>query len=280
MSSDAARLEALGEPDVRFVWRRHELTVPRALEDWPLDLIRAGRYVDAVAELLNGQTAPVPLYRDLVSLSDAMAAAVGVERLPETKPLPERYFGAYVFGAVPQLLDYLDNNEDDIASDLKTFRNVDYLDRWRGDLTLRQIWVYVRRLPPTSALAIARNGGHELWTKQSILTAQVWEQIARQPYVGRPLTVEEVEQALAKKRANEARMSQLAEKEDYYSPEASRARLEAARARKAARAAGAVATGGISPAPAGEDAPPPAAMSAMDKAMAARRRELQSRKAG
>lgn len=268
---DAARLEALGEPEVGLVWRGHRLTIPRALEDWPLDLIRAGRSVDAVAQLLNGQTAPAPLYGDLVSLSDAMAAAVGVERLPETKPLPEKFFGAYVFGAVPLLLDYLDNNEDDIASDLRRFWNVDYADRWRGGLTLRQIWTYIRRSQPTSALAVARNGGRELWTKQSILLAQVWEQIARRVYVGRPMTAEEIAAALEEKRKNDEQMADLKSKQDYYSPEASRTRMEAARARRAA---------GANPAAPQSSPPteglPSTVLSAMDKAMATRRREIDS----
>lgn len=273
MSSDAARLEAIGEPEVRFRWRGHALTIPRALEDWPLDLIRRGMFVDAAAQLLNGQTAPVPLYGDLISLSDAMAGACGVSRLPESKPLPDRYFGIHAFGAVPFLLDVLDSHEDDIASDLKTFRGVDYLDRWRGDLTLRQIWVYIRRLPPTSALAIARNGGHELWTKQAILTAQVWERLAGRVYTGRPMTREEIEEVTAAKKANEAQMSSLADKQDYYSPEASRARLEAARAKKAAGAAAAT------PAAAARGNETPAlAISALDKAVANRRAEMDRRR--
>lgn len=268
---DAARLEAIGDPEAGIVWRGHALTIPRALEDWPLDAIRAGRYVDAVEELLAGQTAPVPHYGDLVDLSDAMAAAVGVERLPETKPLPRKLFGAHIFGAVPLLLDYLDHNEDDVASDLRRFWHVDYADRWRGGLTLRQIWTYIRRSQPTSALALARNGGHELWTKQSILLAQVWEQISRQVYVGRPLTVEEVAQAVAKKQADEQQMSKLADKQDYYSPEATRARMEAARAARESLAA---------PQPAGADSVPSPAMAALDKAVAARRRDITNRKAG
>lgn len=277
MSSDAARLEALGEPHARFRWRTHELIIPRPLEDWPLDLIRAGRHVDAIAALLDGQTAPVPLYGDAVSLADAMAAAVGVSRLPESKPLPAKYFGAQIFGAVPLLLYLLDEFEDDIASDLRRFWQVDYADRWRGGLTLRQIWTYIRRSQPTSALAVARNGGHELWTKQAILVAQVWEQITRKVYVGRPMTREEIAQAMAKQRENEATMADLAAKQDYYSPEASRARLDAARARKAAAAVAAA------PAAAGRAVePPPAAVSALDKAMASRRREITHtpRKAG
>lgn len=278
MTSDAARLEALGEPDVRFTWRGHALTIPRAIEDWPIELIRNGLFVDAAGALLDGQTAPVPLYGDLISLSDAMAEAAGVSRLPETKPLPDKYFGIHAFGAVPTLLDLLDRHEDDIASDLRTFRGVDYLDRWRGGLTLRQIWIYIRRLPPTSALAVARNGGHEVWTKQAILTAQVWERLSGKAYVGRPMTREEMDDAVAQKRANDEQMTKLADKEDYYSPEASRARAEAAAAKKAALASGIAAA----PAAAGRGNEAPAlAISALDKAMANRRREIDpQRKAG
>lgn len=295
MSSDAARLEALGEPHVRFRWRNHDLTIPRALEDWPLDLIRNGQYVDAVLALLDGQTAPIPLYGDVVSLSDAMAAAVGVERLPESKPrdriewpdnidgdeIPPRtkflaVFAADLFGAVPILLALLDMHEDDIAADLKTFRNVDYLDRWRGGLTLRQIWIYIRRIPPDSALAVARNGGHELWTKQTVVLAQLWELLARQPYFGRPAAREELEAVAAKRAEQQQQMDKLAGKEDYWSPEASQARAQE-KARKAAHAAATAAAAG-----APQTEPPPTALSALDKAMAARRREINNtpRKAG
>lgn len=262
MPSDAARLEALNEPEARFVWRGHPLTIPRALEDWPLDLIRGGQHVDAAVELLNGQTAPVPLYGDLVDLSVAMATAVGVELLPESKKRTP-----VIFGAIPLLLNLIDAYEDDIAADLKRFYGVEYADRWRGDLTLRQIWTYIRRSDPKSALAIATNGGHELWTKQSIITAQVWEQIARKTYAGRPLTREEIATALAAQRENEQKMAKLKAKEDYYSPEATRARMQAA-----AAAAGA---------PSAHE-PPAAALSALDKAVASRRRELTQtpRKAG
>lgn len=103
MTSDAARLEALGEPDVRLVWRSHELRIPRAVEDWPLELIRDGCTVDAVLTLLDGQTAPIPLWGDFVSLADAMAAAVGVTHLPESDVKDG------VLGAVPFLLALLDN---------------------------------------------------------------------------------------------------------------------------------------------------------------------------
>lgn len=268
--SSAARLEALNEPEVRFVWRSHELRIPRAVEDWPLELIRAGLYVDAVFELLGDQTAPIPLYGDLVSLSDAMADAVGVSRLPETPALPESQFGTHIFGAVPLLLALLDRFEDDIAADLMERFGVDYRDRWRGDLTLRQIWTYVRRSKPDSALAVATNGGHEGWTKLSVITAQVWERLSGKVYAGRPMSKEEVDAALAAKRELERQNNKLKSKADEYSPEASQARREAWLAQKAARAGSGAA----------QDVPPDA-MSAAEKAIANRRREISgNRKAG
>jgi hypothetical protein len=182
-----------------------------------------------------------------------------------------------VFGAVPLLLQLLDEYPDDIACDLRTFRGVDYSDRYRGALSLRQIWVYIRRLPPDSALAIARNGGNELWTKHTVLLAQLWERLAGQVYVGRPMTREEIVAATAKRAAAEADLGRLAAKQDYYSPEVTRARIEAATARKAAVASG------LASAPAAAErtgAVPPAALSALDKAVAARRREITARKAG
>lgn len=295
MSNEAARLEALGEPVVRFRWRGHDLAIPRPLESWPLDTIRAGEYVDAVAILLDGQTAPVPLYRDLVSLSDAMAAAVGVERLPESPPRDDkirpikqssnrtgktrkaagrksRYsdpllrVDRHILGAVPTLLGLLDAYEDDIASDLKRFWNVDYADRWRGALTLRQIWTYIRRSQPNSSLAVAQNGGNELWTKQAVITAQVWERLAGKPYTGRPMTQDEIDAALADLKAKRERMDTLAAKQDQYGPEASQARRAAWEAKKAARAAGG--------APPADIEPPASAMAALDKAMANRQRDI------
>ena len=263
MSSDAVRLEALGEPIAEFTWRGHHLSIPRAVEDWPLDLITAGRVVDAVLVLLDGQTAPIPRYGDACDLSDAMAAACGISRLPEAKSQP----GVDHFGAVPLLLWLLDEHEDDVACDLRTLRGVDYRDRWRGDLTLREIWVMIRRVPPTSALAIARNGGRAPWTREAIVTAQVWEQLARQVYVGRPMTGEEIDAVLARKAEDDKKVADLKDREAHWSPAAARARKAAAAAESAA-------------APQGDGpALPPHVAAVIDKAVAARTREISHRKA-
>lgn len=199
MPSDAARLEALGDPEAPLEFRGHTVIIPRAVENWPLDAIRLaaarrqlGRpLIFAVEALLAGQSVGrLACMDDYVELSHRMADAVGVSPLPETPLEPW-----HVFGAVPTLLDLLDNNADDIASDLRRFWNVDYRDRWRpGGLTLREIWTYVRRLEPTSATARARNGGREVWTQQHTVTAAVWEIFSRKRYPGRPATEAEIAQ--------------------------------------------------------------------------------------
>lgn len=68
---------------------------------------------------------------------------------------------------------------DDIEADLKRFYGVDLRDLWRpggGDsqLTLRLLWVYIRRLPMDSALAISDNGGTMPWTLADHLLADNW----------------------------------------------------------------------------------------------------------
>lgn len=68
---------------------------------------------------------------------------------------------------------------DDIEADLKRFYQTDLRDLWRpggGDsqLTLRLLWVYIRRLPMDSALAISDNGGRIPWSIEDHLLADLW----------------------------------------------------------------------------------------------------------
>ena len=68
---------------------------------------------------------------------------------------------------------------DDIEADLRRFYQTDLRDLWRpggGDsqLTLRLLWVYIRRLPHTSALAISDNGGRMPWSIEDHLLADLW----------------------------------------------------------------------------------------------------------
>lgn len=55
-----------------------------------------------------------------------------------------------------------------MEADLSEYHQVDYLDRWRGGLTLRRIWVLLRWLPEQSRVAgIIRDG--PLWTIEAHL---------------------------------------------------------------------------------------------------------------
>lgn len=213
MSSDAARLEALGVTEVEFDWRGRRLTIPLKLEEWPLDAIREGRRLSAVDALLNGQSPgrANPLIDDYRELSDAMAAACGVARLPEDPAAPDRWFGG-----VPALLRLLDHYEDDVASDLKRFWHVDYRDRWTGNLTLREIWTYIRRVEPTSCIARADNGGKHVWTEPDFILANIYQALTGQIYEGRPLKPEELERAIEAMRAKQQHVDKLKSRQAHY----------------------------------------------------------------
>lgn len=215
MSHDAARLEALGERYVTFQWRRVALTIPLRLEDWPLAPLRAGQYFAGVDALLNGQPIPPdePLVDDYRELSDAMAHACGVARMPEEHAAPDAWFGG-----VPRLLRLLRDYEDDVASDLQRFWNIDYRDRFTGDLTMRRIWSLVRRSQPTSALAVADNGGREVWTEQTFATARVWEALTGQHYEGRPLSSPELARAIEAMQQRQAHIDKLRTRRAHYHP--------------------------------------------------------------
>lgn len=216
MPNDAARLEALGERYVTFTWRRVALTIPLRLEDWPLGLLRAGRYPVGVDALLSEQPIPLadPLMDDYRELSDAMAEACGVGRMPEQRAAPDAWFGG-----VPRLLHLLRDYEDDVASDLQRFWSIDYRERFTGDLTMRRIWSFIRRSQPTSSLAIALNDGQEVWTAQTFATARVWEALTGKHYEGRPLTEPELARALDAMQRQQAHVDKLKARRHHYHPE-------------------------------------------------------------
>lgn len=212
MPSDAARLEALGATEVTFVWRARRLTIPLAIESWPLEQIRARSFVRAVNLLLGGQdVGRATLIDDYRDLSDAMAAACGVARLPEDPAAPDRWFGG-----VLTLLRLIDHFEDDLASDLKRFWKVNYRDRFTGGLTLREIWTYVRRSEPTSCIARADNAGKHVWTETDFILSGVYQALTGEIYPGRPLKPEELERAIEAMRAKQAHVDKLKSRQAHY----------------------------------------------------------------
>lgn len=56
-----------------------------------------------------------------------------------------------------------------MEADLQRFYGIDYRDRWRGDLTLRRIFVLVKHLPPESAVGYVARDGKPHWSLEAIL---------------------------------------------------------------------------------------------------------------
>lgn len=214
MPSEAARLEAIGATEAAVVFRGQTLYVPLALERWPLRLIRTAGWVRAVDDLLGAQPLRIadPVMDDYRELSDAMADAVGVGRLPELPPAPDEWFGS-----VPRLLRLLDDYEADVELDLQRL-GVDYRDRFRDKLTLRQVWVYIRRSPSTSALALADNYGKHVWDEGDFIGAGIYQALTGEVYPGRPLKPEERAKALEAMRAKAEHVAKLKSRQEHYTP--------------------------------------------------------------
>lgn len=210
-TASARALEAAGAAEVAFDFRGTAVTIPRSIEAWPLDAIRANKSGRALKALLNGQRPPMRTRGDAVELSLRMADACGVTPLPET---PADATG--MFGAVPTLLRIVDNHGDDLEADLRRFFHVDYRELFTGGLTLRQVWVFVRRMPTDSALLTARNGGRPPWTRAEIIAARQWEAWVRKRYDGRPPSPEEIDAWKAQQDTVSATNQRLAERESYY----------------------------------------------------------------
>lgn len=217
-TSEAARLEALGATEAEAQFRGHTIRVPLNLEVWPLNLVREHPF-NAVDYLLAGQEcglyddATVDDYREL---SDAMADAVGVSRLPETPAAPDQWFGG-----IPTLVNILDRFEDDLASDLRRFWGVEYAERFTGTLSLRRIWTYIRRLDPASSIVRAQNGGKEQWTEQMFILASVYQALTGEIYPGRPLRPHEVAKALEAMQAKADHVANLKERQAAYAAKSS-----------------------------------------------------------
>lgn len=205
----ASALEAAGAESVTFDFRGTTVTIPLAIERWPLADIRAGKVGRAIKALLGGQRPPMRTRADVTELSHRMADACGVTPLPEV-PATERG----VFGAVPTLLGVIDNHRDDLEADLLRFYGVDY--RAPGAVTMRQVWVMIRRLPIESATLVARNGGELPWTRGEIIAAREWELWTRKRYPGRPPTKAEIDEWLAKRVQQADELDRMAEREEYY----------------------------------------------------------------
>ena len=213
MPSDAARLEAMGATEVTFSFRGRPVTIPLDVGEWPAVSVRFDPLV-AVMELLGDQAGrvlgPGAVVDDARELSQAMAEAVGIGRLPEAEDAPGEWFGS-----VQDLLRLVEHQADDIELDLRRI-GVDYRDRWRGTLTLRQVWVYIRRSLSTSAIAVSSNFGKHVWTESDFIEASVYQALTGKVYPGRPLKPEELAKALEAMQAKADHVDKLRDRQAHY----------------------------------------------------------------
>ncbi len=210
--SDAARLEALGADRAEFEFHGRQVSVALDVGRWPADLV-VSHPLAAVLSLLGDQDVigPASPLDDARALSEAMAEAVGVARLPECPAAPDEWFGG-----VPTLLRILRDFEPDVESDLRRFWGVEYKARFTGQLSLREIWSYLRRLPAASSIAIADNSGKEKWTEIMFIGAGIYQALTGQVYPGRPLRPEELAKALEAVQAQADRVATLRNREAQY----------------------------------------------------------------
>lgn len=63
---------------------------------------------------------------------------------------------------------------DEVEADLRHFYGVDLLDLWRGTLSLRQLLMFIRKMPRESELRKAINDGDEPWSRLEVLVSDLW----------------------------------------------------------------------------------------------------------
>jgi hypothetical protein len=168
------------------------LTVTTQLPShWPLELIRRGRVIDAVQLILGDQfdefLDQFPEFDDLTDFTNRLATEAGIP-------------GTGAFGGIPALLLQLEFYADDVENILSANHHVSLVDYYRGDLTLRQVFVRLK----------------QPWTRTHYLLADVFHALARQPHPDRPLSEMEKARAAAEKAEQERKEKVMREKEKQY----------------------------------------------------------------
>lgn len=160
-------------------------------DEWPLDLIRRGRFIDATQIILGDQFDAfidrLPALEDLTAFTDYLAAQAGI---PGDGP----------FGGIPLLLMQLEMFGDDAESILSANHHVSLVDYYRGKLTLRQVFVLLK----------------QPWTRTHYLLADLFHATARQPHPDRPLSEMEKARAEAEKAERDRREAVMREREKQY----------------------------------------------------------------
>lgn len=172
-------------------------------DEWPLDLIRRGKIIEATEEILGDRFDDFldrfPRLDDLVSFTKRLAAEAGIP-------------GEDAFGGIPRLLAQLEFFSDDVETLLSTNHRVSLVDYYRGDLTLRQVFVYLK----------------QPWSRTHYLLADVFHAVAHQPHPDRPLSEREKRRAAAEKAERERKEALMRQKEQQYANPAAVAAEKAA----------------------------------------------------
>lgn len=167
-------------------------TVRADLPDkWPLQLIRVGRVIDATQLILGDQFDAFldrfPEFGDLTGFTNRLAAEAGIP-------------GEGAFGGIPYLLLQLELFPDDAELLLSANHHVSLVDYYRGQLTLRQVFVYLK----------------QPWTREHYLLADLFHATARQPHPDRPLSEMEKARAAAEKAERERKEAIMRAKQEQY----------------------------------------------------------------
>lgn len=182
--------EALGFLEVDY----NGFTVRTSLPDqWPLYLIRQGRMIDAVEGILGDQFDEYldrfPSFKDVAPFTDLLAEAAGI---PGDGP----------FGGIPLLLMQLEMFPDDAESWLSSTHHVSLVDYYRGTLTLREVFVRLKKP----------------WNRTDFLLADVFHAVARQPHPERPLSEMDKARVAAQEEERKRQEALLKAKEAQYNP--------------------------------------------------------------
>ncbi|AZF93592.1 tail assembly chaperone [Gordonia phage Eyes] len=168
----SARMDEAEDPDMITVEHKGvELTVPASHGDWPLhavDSMQQGLTARGLHALL-GEEQWLALLRTGATNRDA---DVVMNKIAKARGLDSS-------GKMIGLIALLEQRGDEIESDLHD-KGVDLVDLFRGRLSLRKVAVLIAFLPPTSALAIATNGGQAPWSLTEYLLTDLWALQARQ----------------------------------------------------------------------------------------------------
>ncbi|QLF84825.1 tail assembly chaperone [Gordonia phage BBQValindra] len=168
----AARMDEADDSDeITIEHKGIQLSVPANQGDWPLhavDSLQQGLTALGLHVLLGEEQWSALLRagatnRDATAVLDKIAKARGVGSS----------------GKMIGLIALLEQRGDEIESDLHD-KGVDLVDLYRGRLSLRKVAVLIAFLPPTSALAIATNGGQAPWSLTEYLLTDLWALQARQ----------------------------------------------------------------------------------------------------